>query len=90
MLLILLLIYICQQNKFLKRQVDTLMQYIDLRENDIHSAMVQVENEISRSTETEISRSNESLENARKHVKSQLSKSRLLSLELCKTRNENK
>ena len=76
-------------DKFLKRQVDTLMQYIDLREKDIQSAMVQVENEISRSTKNEISQSNESWENARKHVKSQLSKSRLLSSELCKARNQN-
>jgi hypothetical protein len=66
------------------------MQYIDLREKNIQSAMVQVENEISRSTENEISRSNdESWEYARKHVKSQLSRSRLLSSELCKARNQN-
>lgn len=81
---------VVEENKFLKRQVETLMQYIDLREKNIQSAMVQVENEISRSTENEISRSNdESWEYARKHVKSQLSRSRLLSSELCKARNQN-
>jgi len=56
------------------------MHYINSREKDIQSAMAEAENEISQS-------SSESLENAIKLVNSQLSKSKLLSSELCKARS---